>query len=111
MVDRQSDQQNAGQRQQGQAQQFDAGNRQQPGGSGGDARLADQIRPHQEVTDQNGAVIGTVDHVDGDRIKLTRSSSASGQHEYVPLSQVAGIDGDRIRLQGRGDTSFGMSGD
>jgi hypothetical protein len=110
MADRQNQQQNTGQSQSQQSQsgqsqgqqggggqasrqpqQFDSGNGQQSGG-GGDTRFADQIRPHQEVTDQNGAVIGTVDHVDGDRIKLTRSSSSSGHHEYVPLSQVAGIE-------------------
>jgi hypothetical protein len=95
----------------GQPQQFDSSGGGQQSGGGGDTRFADQIRPHQEVTDQSGAVIGTVDHVDGDRIKLTRSSSSSGHHEYVPLSQVAGIEGNRVRLHDRGDASFGLSGD
>lgn len=91
-----------------QQQQFDTANRQQGGGSGSEGRLADQIRPHQEVIDQNDAFVGTVDHVDGDRIKLTRSSSGDGQHHYIALSQVAGIEGGKIRLQGRGDASFGQ---
>lgn len=93
-----------------QQQQFDAG-RQQAGGSGGDQRLASQIREHMDVVDQNEAHVGTVDHVDGDRIKLTRSSSGSGEHQFIPLSQVAGIEGDKIRLRDRGDASFGMEGE
>jgi len=91
-----------------QQQQFDSGSRQQGGGSGSDGRLADEIRPHQDVVDQSGALVGTVDHVDGDRIKLTRQSSGDGEHHYVPLSQVAGIENDQIRLRDRGDASFGQ---
>lgn len=91
-----------------QQQQFDGGGGRQQGGGSGEGRLADQIRPHQDVVDQSGALIGTVDHVDGDRIKLTRSSSGTGEHQYVPLSQVAGIEGDKVRLRDRGDASFGV---
>jgi hypothetical protein len=46
--------------------------------------------------------------MDGDRIKLARSSSSTGEHQYVPLNQVAGIEGDQVRLRDRGDASFGM---
>lgn len=90
----------------GQQQQFDQTGGQQ-GGSGGD-RFADQIREHQEVVDDAGQHVGTVDHVDGDRIKLARSDSSDGQHHYVQLSQVAGIEGDKIRLRERGDNDFGQ---
>lgn len=103
-------QQQSGQQSQGgQQQQFDSGSRQAGGGGGSDSRLADQIRPHQDVVDQSGAHVGTVDHVDGDRIKLTRASGGDGEHHYIPLSQVAGIEGDKIRLSDRGDASFGQS--
>lgn len=91
-----------------QQQQFDAGGSGQQGGGGGEGRLADQIRAHQEVVDENGVLVGTVDRVDGDRIELTRASSGTGEHQYVPLSMVAGIEGNRIRLRDRGDTSFGI---
>lgn len=103
-----SRQQQGGQSGARQQQQFESGSGQQGGGSGSDSRLADRIRPHQDVVDQSGALVGTVDHVDGDRIKLTRGSSGDGQHHYVPLSQVAGIENDQIRLRDRGDTSFGV---
>ena len=102
----QGDQSGQQRSQSGQQQQFDTSTRQQGGGSEG--RLAEQIRPPQEVVDQSGAHVGTVDHVDGDRIKLTRGSSGDGEHHFVPLSQVAGIEAGKIRLRDRGDASFGM---
>ncbi|MBW8753335.1 MAG: DUF2171 domain-containing protein [Sphingomonadales bacterium] len=94
-----------------QQQQFESqGRGQQSGGSGTTSRLADQIREHMEVVDDNGAHLGTVDHVDGDRIKLARSDSSDGQHHYVQMSQVAGIEGNKVCLRERGDNDFGMEG-
>lgn len=100
-------QQAGGQHSPSQQQQFDSGSR-QPGGGGGEGRLADRITKHMEIVDQNGAHVGTVDHIDGDRIKLTRASSGTGEHQYIPLDLVAGIEDDRVRLRDRGDTTFGM---
>ena len=51
------------------------------------------IREHMEVVGSDGLHIGTVDHVDGDRIKLTRKDSPDGAHHYVPLSNVVRTDG------------------
>ena len=50
------------------------------------------IRPHMEVVGSDGLHIGTVDHVEGDRIKLTAKDSNDGSHHYVPLSKVTRID-------------------
>ena len=75
------------------------------GQSGGIGRFADQIAKHQEVVDAQGNHVGTVDHIDGDRIKLTKADSADGQHHYVSLSQVDGIEGGRVRLSGSGDVA------
>lgn len=83
-------------------QQFDATSGQQGGGFGAGGQFADQIAKHQEVIDAQGNHVGTVDHVDGDRLKLTRKDSADGEHHYVALSQVAGIEGGRVRLSGSG---------
>lgn len=102
----QSGQQQSGGQQGGQQQQFDAGSQQPSGGS--DARFAEQIRQHQEVVDANGNHVGTVDHVQGDQIKLAKSDSPDGEHHYVQLSQVSGIEGDRVRLRERGDNDFGQ---
>jgi hypothetical protein len=104
-----SRQQQGGQSGAGQQRQFDTqGSRQQSGGSGTASRFADQIREHMEVVDDSGRHCGTVDHIEGDRIKLARSDSKDGQHHYVSMSQVAGIEGNKVRLRERGDNDFGM---
>jgi hypothetical protein len=105
---RQQGAQQGGQSGAGQQQQFDSQGMGQQGGGGAQGRFADQIREHMEVIDDSGQRCGTVDHVEGDRIKLARSGSGDGQHHYVPMSQVAGIEGNTVRLRERGDNDFGM---
>lgn len=80
----------------GQQQQFDQQSGQQSGASG---TFAGQIQPHQEVVDASGNHVGTVDHVQGDQIKLARSDSSDGQHHYVPMSEVSGIQGGKVCLR------------
>lgn len=53
---------------------------------------------HLQVKDRNGEHVGTVDHLDGDRVKLTRTDSADGQHHYVSLSQVESMDDVAVYL-------------
>lgn len=95
----------------GQPQQFQDSTGQQVGGSqqgavGQGGQFADQLAKHQEVVDANGHHLGTIDHVDGDRIKLTRQDSPDGEHHYVSLRDVQGIEGGRVRLS----TSNGAMG-
>ncbi|MGK6324294.1 DUF2171 domain-containing protein [Sphingomonas sp. DT-51] len=65
---------------------------------------ASQIKEHAEVIGADGVHVGTVDHVDGDRIKLTKNDSPATQdgqgakHHYLPLGLVAEIEGDTVRL-------------
>lgn len=47
---------------------------------------------HLQVKDVNGEHVGTVDHLEGDSLKLTKSDSSDGQHHLVPLSQVESMD-------------------
>lgn len=61
-------------------------------------QFRDQLREHMEVIDANGDHCGTIDSIDGDRIKLTRRDSTDGQHHYVEMGQVAGIEGGQVRL-------------
>jgi hypothetical protein len=60
------------------------------------------IREHMEVIGADGVHVGTVDHVEGDRIKLTKADSGEGRHEghhhFVPGNLVAGIEGEKVRL-------------
>ncbi|MDO9709551.1 DUF2171 domain-containing protein [Paracraurococcus lichenis] len=59
----------------------------------------ESIREHMEVVGADGGHVGTVDKVDGDRIKLTRTDrGAGGQHHWLPLSMAADIEGDLLRL-------------
>jgi hypothetical protein len=69
----------------------------------------DDIREHMQVIDAEGAPVGKVDAVEGDRIKLTRDSSSSGigshegHHHFIPKGLVADIEGDTVRLSARAD--------
>lgn len=60
------------------------------------------IREHMEVIGADGVHVGTVDHVEGDRIKLTKGDSGEGHHKghhhFIPGSLVAEIEGDKVRL-------------
>ena len=66
----------------------------------------EDIREHMEVIGADGVHIGTVDHVDGDRIKLTRADSGMAHqdhHHYIPRGLFAEIEGDKVRLSANGD--------
>lgn len=57
------------------------------------------IREHMDVVCSCGTSLGKVDHLDGDRIKLTRSDpSAGGKHHWVPMDWVEKVDGSRVLL-------------
>lgn len=58
-----------------------------------------RIKEHMEVTDSNGQHVGTVDEVDDDRIKLTRSDSSDNMHHFLPLDAVDKIDDNRVYLK------------
>ncbi|HEX8580083.1 MAG TPA: DUF2171 domain-containing protein, partial [Allosphingosinicella sp.] len=53
---------------------------------------ASSIRPHMEVRSADGSHLGTVDGVEGERIKLTRNDSPDGQHHYVSIESVERVD-------------------
>ena len=66
----------------------------------------DQVREHMEVIGADGVHVGTVDAVEGRRIKLIKSDSGQGSHEghhhFVPAGLVAGVEGDKVRLSANG---------
>jgi hypothetical protein len=56
------------------------------------------VREHQEVVGSDGQHVGTVDHVRGDRILLTKSDDAAGgRHHSVPCGWVRNVS-DKIEL-------------
>jgi hypothetical protein len=63
-----------------------------------------QVKPDMKVIGADGAPVGTVDAVEGDRIKLTRADSGSheGHHHYLSGGLVAGVEDDVVRLSATG---------
>lgn len=53
---------------------------------------ASGINADMEVLAADGSHVGTVDGVEGDRIKLTRKDSPDGEHHYVDLGSVERVD-------------------
>lgn len=67
------------------------------------------IREHMEVIGADGVHIGTVDKLEGDRIKLTKKDSGEGSHQghhhYIPTALVADVEGDQVRLSANADVA------
>jgi len=57
------------------------------------------IKEHMEVMGSDGQHLGTVDKVDGDVIKLTRSDSADGLHHVVSADQIDRVEDNRLYLK------------
>lgn len=71
-----------------------------------------RIKEHMAVTDSTGRHIGTVDEIEDNRIKLTRSDSSDGSHHYVDLDSVESVEDDRVTLRaGTQLPSMGRSDD
>jgi hypothetical protein len=71
--------------------------------------MAGEIREHMEVIGADGVHLGTVDKIEGDRIKLTRKDSGEGSHEghhhYISKGLVAEVEGDKVRLSANADVA------
>lgn len=68
----------------------------------------ENIREHMEVVGADGVHLGTVDRVDGQRIKLTKADSGvahQGHHHYIPAGLIAAVEEDRVRLSANGDVA------
>lgn len=60
-----------------------------------------EIREHMKIIGKDGAEVGTVDRVEGDRIKLTRKDSPAGHkghHHYIDRKLVGSVEGDVVKL-------------
>jgi hypothetical protein len=62
-----------------------------------------------EVIGADGVHLGTVDRVEGSRIKLTRADSGEGSHEghhhFLSAGLVAEVEGDKVRLSANSDVA------
>jgi len=69
----------------------------------GQRELLSRVTEHQEVIGSDGAHIGTVDHVRGDRILLTRSDAdAGGHHHSIPSSWITSVE-DKVTVSKTAD--------
>ncbi len=68
-----------------------------------------RIKEHMEVIGADGVHVGTVDKVEGDRIKLTKKDSGEGSHKghhhYISIGLVADVEGNQVRLSANGDVA------
>ena len=69
----------------------------------------EDIKEHMEVIGADGVHVGTVDHIDGDRIKLTKKDGGEGSHQghhhFISRGLVADIEGDQVRLSANADVA------
>lgn len=71
-----------------------------------------QIQEHAEVIGADGVHVGTVDHMQGDRIKLTKADSGQGRHaghhHFIPASLIATVEDGVVRLSANADVAVTM---
>jgi hypothetical protein len=72
-----------------------------------------EIKEHMEVIGADGVHVGTVDKVEGNRIKLTKKDSGEGSHKghhhYIDRGLVAGVEGDKVRLSATGAVAVAVT--
>jgi len=71
-----------------------------------------EIKEHMEVIGADGVYIGTIDRVEGNRIKLTKKDSGEGSHKghhhFIDKGLVADVEGNKVRLSANGDVAVTM---
>lgn len=74
------------------------------------------VTEHMEVVGADGVHIGTVDKIEGDRIKLVKKDSGADiegaggglhtdHHHFIPGGLVAAVEGDQVRLSANADVA------
>ena len=65
------------------------------------------IKEHMEVIGADGVHVGTVDRVEGGKIKLTKKDSGEGSHKghhhFIDGGLIAEVEGNKVRLSANGD--------
>jgi len=64
-----------------------------------------KIREHMPVMCSDNKQFATVDHVDGDYVKLTKKDSPDGQHHWMPMGWVTRVD-EHIHVDRPGDQAM-----
>ena len=63
-----------------------------------------EVREHMEIVGADGVHVGTVDSVEGGRIKMIKADSGShgGHHHYLSEGLIAAVEDGRVRLSANG---------
>ena len=69
------------------------------------------IKEHAAIIGADGVHVGTVDHVQGDQIKLTKQDSSDQKHHYIPCALVAEIEDGVVRLSANADVAIMFESD
>lgn len=73
---------------------------------------SDAVKEGMDVIGADGVHVGTVDRIEGDRIKLTKKDSGQGSHEghhhYLSKGLVAEVEGDKVRLSANADVAVDL---
>ena len=67
---------------------------------------AAQVREHMVVDGSDGQGVGKVDHIAGSDIKLTKHDSTDGKHHLIPMSWVASVEGNKVKLNKTSDEAM-----
>jgi len=65
-----------------------------------------EIKEHMEIIGKDGRHVGTVDAVEGDRIKLTKRDNPAGHeghHHYIDKKLVGSVEGETVKLSVNAD--------
>ena len=69
----------------------------------------EDVKELMEVIGADGVHVGTVDRIDGDRIKLIKADSGEGGHQghhhFISRGLVADVEGDKVRLSANADVA------
>ena len=68
-----------------------------------------EIREHMKIIGKDGAHVGTVDGIEGERIKLTKKDSPAGHedhHHYIDRQLVGAVEGDIVKLSVNADEAL-----
>lgn len=60
-----------------------------------------EIREHMKVIGKDGTPVGTVDRMEGNRIKLTKGDNPpghQGHHHFIDRKLVGSVEGDVVKL-------------
>ncbi|MCB8884070.1 DUF2171 domain-containing protein [Acidisoma cellulosilytica] len=58
-----------------------------------------RIKEHMEISGSDGEHVGTVDKLENDQIKLTRTDSSDRQHHFLAFDLVDRVEDNRVYLK------------